>query len=109
MERDPASMLIESSRLRIEDLPDAADEGAVADFSLSFNGYQHFGSFHAAADAAEAQKRETLNDLRNELFMAFRGSRHRMDDLFLETYRELLPHLKQAIARENGGAAAIQT
>ncbi|WP_200800783.1 hypothetical protein [Agrobacterium sp. DSM 25558] len=80
----------------------------MADFSLSFNGYQHFGSFQAAADAATAQKRETLDDLRNELFIAFRASNHCMNDLFLETYRELLPHLKHAITRENGGAAAIQ-
>ncbi len=92
------------SSLRVDDLPDPTDRDAIVAFALSFNGYQHFGSFHAASDAAQASKRQTLVDLRNELFMAFRGSNHRMDDDFLETYRELLPLLKAAIARDNGGA-----
>lgn len=72
-------------------MPDLADRDAVAQFALFFNGYDHFGSFAAAADAALAKRRETLTDLRNELFMAFRGSNHRGDDAFVDVYRELLP------------------
>ncbi|MFN4009960.1 MAG: hypothetical protein ACK4K8_08400 [Pannonibacter sp.] len=77
--------------MRLEDLPDAQDRLAVLDFARSFNGYERFGSFDAAAAAAASKRRQTLDDLRNELFMAYRGSNHRGDDLFLETYRDLLP------------------
>ena len=77
--------------MRLEDLPDDQDRNAVAEFALSFYGYEPFGSFFGAADAAMSTNRETLVDLRNELFMAFRGSNHRGDDLFLDTYRELRP------------------
>lgn len=83
--------------MKIEDLPDANDRAAVAEFSRSFNGYKHFGSFQAAADAANGQRRETLEDLRNELFMASRGSHHRGDDEFLDTYRELLPFFERLL------------
>lgn len=75
----------------LENLPDASDRKAVAKFALSFNGYEHYGSFQAAADAATAKRRQTLDDLRNELFMAYRASNHRGDDAFLDVYRELLP------------------
>lgn len=77
--------------MRLEDLPDDKDRNSVAKFALSFNGYDHFGSFEAAAEASKSKRHQTLDDLRNELFMAFRGSNHRGDDLFLDTYRELLP------------------
>ncbi|MQY49512.1 hypothetical protein GAO09_26100 [Rhizobiales bacterium RZME27] len=64
---------------------------------MSFNGYKHFGSFQAAADAANAQRRDTLEDLRNELFMASRGSNHRGDNEFLDVYRELLPFFERLL------------
>ena len=74
-----------------EDLPDENIRDAVVKFALSFNGYDHHGSFEAAAQAATSKRRETLEDLRNELFMAFRSSNHRQDDHFLDVYRELRP------------------
>ena len=79
------------------DLPDPNDRDAVAMFASSFNGYDHFGTFEAAAQAAASKRRLSLEDLRNELFMAFRGSVHRGDNLFLETYRELLPFFEVAL------------
>ena len=81
--------------MHLEDLPDEKDRNAVAAFAMSFDGYKDPGSFPAAAMAANPKRRETLEDLRAELFLAFRGSNHRMDDLFLETYRELLPLFRQ--------------
>ncbi len=77
----------------IEELPDAADRKAVAKFALSFNGYEHFGSFQASVDAAMSKRRQTLDDLRNELFVAYRASNHRGDDTFIGVYRELMPLL----------------
>ncbi|RYE94272.1 MAG: hypothetical protein EOO77_44385 [Oxalobacteraceae bacterium] len=61
---------------------------------MTFNGYEHFGSFEAAADAAKSRDRSSLELLRNELFFAARASRHRDDDLFVDTYQDLLPLLR---------------
>ncbi len=92
--------LIPNSNLTIENLPDPVNRNAVFAFAMTFNGYEHFGSFEGAAENARARRRATLTDLRNELFMAARGSQHRGDDKFLEDYRELLPLLKQKILQE---------
>ena len=62
---------------------------------MTFNGYEHYGSFDASAEAARAKTRDSLEALRNELFFAARASRHRGDDLFLDTYRDLLPLLRE--------------
>ncbi len=64
---------------------------------MSFDGYKHFGSFEAAAENAKAMRRESLTDLRNELFMSARASRHSDNDMFLVKYNELLPLFKQII------------
>lgn len=89
--------LIPNSALSLEHLPEPADEGAVFEFAMSFDGYEFFGSFEAAAENARARKRDSLNDLRNELFMRARASKHCDDSNLLASYRELLPLLKQAI------------
>jgi hypothetical protein len=89
--------LIPDSALTIEHLPEPTDERAVFKFAMSFDGYESFGSFEAAAENAGARKRESLTDLRNELFMRARASKHVGDNSFLACYRELLPLLKQAI------------
>lgn len=77
------------------DLPDENDAKAIFAFAMTFNGYLEFGSFEACAIAAESRRRSTLADIRNELFLSARGSRHRGDDLFVETYKELLPLLRK--------------
>ena len=89
--------LIPNERLKLEDLPDPADQDAVFAFAMSFDGYEHFGSFEAAAQNARARSRETLTDIRNELFMQARGSRHRNDDLFLNAYQDMLPRLRELL------------
>jgi hypothetical protein len=75
-------------------LPDPDDSEAVFEFAMLFNGYERFGSFEACAEAAKAKRRETLDDLRNELFFEARASRHRQDEDFVEVYRDLLPLLR---------------
>ncbi|WP_454759080.1 hypothetical protein [Caulobacter segnis] len=76
------------------ELPSEGDRNAVFAFAMSFNGYEHYGSFEASSDAARSMRRDTLEDIRNELFFAVRASRHRDDDAFLDTSRELLPLLR---------------
>lgn len=90
--------LIPNSALSLGHLPEPSDERAVFAFAMSFDGYEFFGSLAAAAENARARKRETLTDLRNELFMSARASKQCDEDVFLACYREILPLLKQAIA-----------
>jgi hypothetical protein len=91
------SKLIPNSSLSLEHLPEPTDKRAVFEFAMSFDGYEYLGSFEAAAEDACARKRESLTDLRNELFMNARASKHCDDHNFLTIYDELLPLLKQAI------------
>lgn len=80
-----------------DDLPDANDPTAVFEFAMTFNGYEHFGSFEKCCQAANAQSRASLEDLRNELFFECRAARHRGDSAYLARYVELLPHFKQIL------------
>lgn len=77
-----------------DDLPDANDPSAIFEFAMSFNGYEHFGSFEKSYQAANARSRASLEDIRNELFFCARASRHRGDDEFVVRYAELLPHFE---------------
>jgi hypothetical protein len=79
-------------------LPDESDRNATFDFAMSFDGYEHYGSLEKCADAAKSKARETLADLRNELFFEARASRHRNDDEFLLVYSELLPLIRAKLS-----------
>ena len=93
---------IQNSEITTESLPSASDRNAVFAFAISFNGYEHFGSFQAAAESARSRNRSSLIEPRNELFMSARASRHCNDDEFLNVYKELLPLFKVII--NQGGA-----
>lgn len=78
-----------------DDLPDANDPTAIFEFAMTFNGYEHLGSFGACERAAKARARSSLEDIRNELFFECRASRHRGDNGFVDRYAELLPYFKR--------------
>ena len=80
-------------------LPPQDDPQAIFAFAMSFNGYEAFGSFEACAAAAKARRRETLEDLRNELFFACRASRHMGDDGYVALYAELRPLFERMLGR----------
>ncbi len=80
-------------------LPSCDDPAGIFAFAMTYNGYEEHGSFDACADAANAKLRETLADIRNELFFACRASRHADDDRFVETYAELLPHFERLLGK----------
>jgi hypothetical protein len=87
--------------MNVEELPDPEDRDAVIRFAASFSGYEHFGSFKACADEAKLQKRDTLIDLRNELFFYFRASNHQgSPDGVVPFYRELLPRFRQLLSNK---------
>lgn len=87
----------EASGLRLADLPAADDRRAVFAFAMTFNGYEHYGSLEASVSAAREKKRESIDDLRNELFIAARASRHSDSDAYLTRYAELLPYFRKLI------------
>lgn len=82
-----------------DDLPALGDEAGIFAFAMTFSGYEAFGSFDAAANSARQRKRETIEDVRNELFMAARASRHSDSKSYLATYEELLPYLKRFLSK----------
>ena len=85
------------SALAIGDLPDRNDSDAVLAFAQSFNGYDHFGSFEACAQNANAARRETLVDLRNELFFCWRACAHQGSSGCADLYAELLPEFRRLL------------
>ena len=90
---------IPDSDLTIDSLPSIDDSSAIFAFAMTFDGYEHFGSAEAAGSNARARPRSSLADLRNELFISCRKSRHQDNDGFLDTYRELLPLFREALRR----------
>lgn len=91
---------IETPDLRLDHLPDPSDRQAVVEFAMSFNGYDHYGSFEACAEAAMAGDRQTLTQLRNELFFTARAARHGGDDAgsICRLYASLLPLFRHHLA-----------
>ena len=79
-------------------LPNPTDRQAVFTFAMEFNGYEYFGSSEAAFAAARERRRSTLEDVRNELFLAARASRHGGNEDYLDRYRELLPIIQRLLA-----------
>jgi len=88
---------IPDDALSLDSLPLVDDKEAVFAFAMTFDGANHFGSFEVAVKNARTRSRITLVDLRNELFMAARASRHVGNDRYLATYTELLPHFQQLL------------
>jgi len=85
--------------LTIELLPSVNDRQKVFKFAMLFNGYEYYGSLEAAAKKAQTQTRESLTEIRNELFFSARASRHCDDERYLEVYQELLPIFKKKIGQ----------
>lgn len=76
------------------DLPAADDQDAIFRFAMTFNAYEMFGSFEAAAAVARAANRSTLEEVRAELFFRARAARHLGSDGHVVAYQELLRFLK---------------
>ena len=81
--------------MKLAELPQVDDSRSIFAFAMSYNGYEQFGLFEGAADAARSGDRSSLDLVRNELFFAARASRYRGDDRYVELYRDLLPNLRK--------------
>ena len=89
--------IIADKDLKAELLPSPDDAAAIFAFAMTFDGYEHFGTAEAAGENARAKPRGSLTDLRNELFISSRRSRHQGTDEYVATYEELLPLLREAL------------
>lgn len=87
----------EDPGLKLADLPDANDRQAVFAFAMTFKGYEQFGSLQASAAAAREKSRDSIAQLRNELFVSARASRHTGRNEYLARYAELLPYFRRLI------------
>jgi hypothetical protein len=68
---------IANSMLTRADIPSPDTEWqAIAEFALTFNGYEFWGSFEKCAEIANTRQQETLTDLRTCLFFEQRRWRH---------------------------------
>lgn len=68
---------IPNDALSLDAIP--AADGSIEDigrFGGCFNGYEHWGSFERCAEIANAERHETLTDLRTCLFFEQRRWRH---------------------------------
>ncbi|MEM7570513.1 MAG: hypothetical protein AAF337_12030 [Pseudomonadota bacterium] len=84
--------LVEGNELlTLDDLPALGDVKAIKAFARSFNGYDNYGSFHACASAASKKERLTIEQLRNELFFAYRAGNHHGNNDVSKIYEELYP------------------
>lgn len=87
-------------KIELNDLPELGDETGIFAFAMTFDGYDAMGSFDEAAKSARQRKRESLEDVRNELFMAARASRHSDSKVYLAKYEELLPYLTRFLSNK---------
>ena len=89
--------------LQEKDLPDRSapqDWPSIETFALTFNGYEHWGSFERCAEIARTENPETLTELRTKLFFiqrSWRHSDHWPDDRDMETINELLNRIRDKV------------
>ena len=90
--------LLKGKSLKIEDLPQLGESREIFDFAMTFNGYEHYGSFEQCAEEALKRRRNTMTALRNELFFSARASRETGG--FVERYAELRPMFVEMISSD---------
>ena len=93
---------IANSELTLDDIPLAnAPWEKIGAFALTFDGYKHWGSFEKCADIANAQKGDTLTELRTCLFIEQRRWRHfgdEPDDEAISYIRSTLESIRAKVA-----------
>lgn len=98
-------MQISNEELKIADLPSLNNAREIFSFGMTFNGYEHYGSLEASADAFRRfqcsgdKQSSDLTEIRNALFFCCRASRHMQVDDYIEYYAELQPLLVREIEK----------
>ncbi len=68
---------IANEDLTLEDIPlPSTPWREISSFALSFDGYEHWGSFEKCADIANSRAADTLTELRTCLFFEQRRHHH---------------------------------
>ena len=93
--------LISNQRLRLRSIPSAnADVEAIERFALTFNGFEHCGSFDSCAEVANSRKHDTLSNLRTCLSFEQRRWHHfgeAPDAAALVYWRELIEKIRSKV------------
>ena len=96
---------IVNDSLRLEDVPSLdATWSEIAEFALTFNGYEEWGSFEKCAEIANARRQDSLTDLRTCLFFEQRRWRHfgeDPDDETLAYLRNLVEKVRSYVSARN--------
>lgn len=93
------NVLIPNEELEEKMLPSPTDEKAIRAFASSFDGYEYRDSNHVLLK--NVRKRGSLSDLRSELFLMCRSTRHNEGINIVEIYNELYPLFIKALERNN--------
>ncbi|WP_343622291.1 hypothetical protein [Roseateles puraquae] len=80
---------------RIMQLPPPSDPQAIFQYAMSFNAYEVYGSFEAAAEVARRAQRSSIEEIRAELFFKARAARHAGSESYVAAYAELRPLLEK--------------
>lgn len=87
---------VPNQRLKASRIPDPdAEWDEIGQFALTFNGYEHWGSFEACAEIARERRQSTLTELRTCLFFEQRSWRHAGYDPSPEAMRYIKHLLEQ--------------
>jgi len=80
--------------------PPDADWGQITEFALTFDGYEHHGSFDKCAAIANARQDRTLSELRTCLFFEQRRYHHtgeNSDDKAMAYIRTVIEKIRQKV------------
>ena len=92
---------ISNAALTLENVPDVdAPMERVSEFAASFNGFKHWGSFEKCAEIANAERHESLTELRTSLFFEWRRWHHFGDEPDAEAeaqWRGLVSEIRRLI------------
>ena len=105
MSKLEAMRTITNAELTPADVPPAdADWQAIADFALTFDGYERWGSFEKCAEIANAELHDSLDHLRTCLFFEQRRWRHygdEPDEEALAYWRRIVAGIRTMVSDEN--------
>lgn len=83
--------------------PPDADWGTISEFALTFNGYKRWGSFEKCAEIANAERHDSLDELRTCLFFERQRWQHFGDEPDQEALSYIRGIVAKVRARVEGG------
>jgi hypothetical protein len=96
---------ISNADLTLEIVPDPdAPLDRISEFAATFDGYRHWGSFKKCAEIANAERHDSLTNLRSCLFFEWRRWHHFGDEPDAEAedqWRHLVREIRRFVQEGN--------